>query len=143
MARNPLNQPERLIVHCSDYGKQHTEKDVHLWHMKRGFDGIGYHDVIDMEGNHKRGRPWYWKGGHAKAGGWNSKSIGVCMLGKRMFIDAQYDALEAYILRVLKVYPDLVVCGHRDVDNQGKTCPNFDVKEWVKSRPALGHVRTA
>ena len=142
MARSLLNKPERLIVHCSDFGRPHTEQDVHEWHMKRGFDGIGYHDVITMEAEHRRARPWYWKGSHAKGGGWNHKSIGVCMLGKRMFTDAQFDALEAYILLVLERYPDLLVCGHKDVDNQGKTCPNFDVADWVKSRPNLSHVRT-
>lgn len=136
-----INIPKRLIVHCSDYGKQHTPVEVHKWHKKRGFDGVGYHDFIDMEGKHKRGRPWYWKGSHTRSGGWNHKSLGVCMLGKRIFTNAQYDALEQYILQVVQDYPDIVVCGHRDVD-PGKTCPNFDVKAWIQSRPALANVRT-
>lgn len=141
MARNLLNNPQRLIVHCSDFGKDHTAETVHTWHAQRGWSGIGYHDIIEMDGKHRRGRPWYWKGSHARKGGWNSKSIGVCMLGKKVFTDLQYDTLSEYIRKVVEKYPEIVVCGHRDTDS-GKTCPNFDVKAWVQSRPELSHVRT-
>lgn len=134
-------EPTHLIIHCSDYGRDHTAKDVHDWHVKRGWSGNGYHDIIEFSGKVSRGRPFYWKGSHCKAKGMNHKALGVCMLGKSVFNEAQWLALEEYILQIVARYPNIVVAGHRDFD-RGKTCPNFDVKDWVRSRPNLRHVRT-
>lgn len=134
-------KPKYLLIHCSDYGKQHTASTVHVWHVKRGWAGLGYHDIIDMDGKHERGRPWYWKGSHCYKARMNHQSLGVCLLGKRVFTDAQYNALACYILRVVKRFPDIIVAGHGDFDSD-KTCPNFDVAAWIKTREELSHVKT-
>ena len=132
---------QRLIIHCSDYGKPHTASDIHDWHRKRGWAGIGYHDIIDQDGLEHAGRPHYWQGAHAKSGGWNRKSLGVCLLAKRIRTDAQMKGLKAYVLRMAREYPNILVCGHRDVE-PNKTCPNFDVRAWIKADPDMRHVRT-
>ena len=57
-----------LVVHCSDTeDKQNLSAfDIHKMHLKFGWDGIGYHKVINRSGKIENGRPEYWTGAHVK-----------------------------------------------------------------------------
>ena len=113
-----------IIVHCSDTpnGRQHTAADIHRWHQERGFDGIGYHYVIQLDGLVEKGRPDYWKGAHCR--GYNDE-IGVCLIGRDEFTLAQETSLKW----LLDSFKGQDVGGHYEVDRY-KTCPNFDVAAW-------------
>lgn len=118
-----------LVVHCADTSddKDYAAEDIHAWHKANGWDGIGYHAVILRDGAIHPGRPDYWLGAHVK--GHNSKSLGVCLIGRSQFPKAQINALAVWLEEKLGMYPDAGVVGHRDFDS-GKTCPNFDVARW-------------
>ncbi|MGI0120250.1 N-acetylmuramoyl-L-alanine amidase [Zooshikella sp. RANM57] len=119
----------KLVVHCSDspnYSDIDAE-EIHRWHKKRKWSGIGYHKVIRRDGTVENGRPEYWKGAHVK--GYNSTSLGVCLIGRDQFTDAQMRSLERVLIEWKAKYSNADVCGHRDLDSH-KTCPNFDVKAW-------------
>ncbi|MBU2713934.1 N-acetylmuramoyl-L-alanine amidase [Zooshikella harenae] len=119
----------KLVVHCADTPNDRdvTAEDIHQWHIQRKWAGIGYHRVIRRNGVIEQGRPEYWEGAHVK--GYNSTSLGVCLIGRDQFTDAQMQSLER-VLRDWKVkYPNADICGHCDLDPH-KTCPNFDVKGW-------------
>ena len=75
-----------LVVHCSDTeeSKRLTAIDLHNMHLKFGWDGIGYHKIIDRSGKIENGRPEYWVGAHVK--GKNEISLGVCLIGKNTFV---------------------------------------------------------
>lgn len=122
-----------IVVHCSDspHGRGDNAATIHGWHLQRGFDGIGYHYVITEDGTRQAGRPEYWTGSHVK--NYNTGSIGVCLIGRETFTEDQYSELVA-LLRELKTrYPNAEIKGHRQLD-PGKTCPNFDVPEFLKER---------
>ncbi|MBU2714092.1 N-acetylmuramoyl-L-alanine amidase [Zooshikella harenae] len=126
----------RLVVHCSDTPNDRdvTAEDIHQWHKERKWSGIGYHKVIRRDGTVENGRPEYWEGAHVK--GYNSNSLGVCLIGRDEFTPDQFDSLDRVLTRWKDKYPLAEICGHRDLDPR-KTCPNFDVGEWWEKNSAL------
>jgi N-acetylmuramoyl-L-alanine amidase len=123
-----------LVVHCSASADDEPmgAPEIHDMHLGFGWHGIGYHRVINRDGAVELGRPDYWQGAHVY--GHNEISLGVCMVGCDQFTDAQYDALESVLRKWRKACPDASICGHRDFSYTDKTCPNFDVASWCKSR---------
>ena len=124
-----------LIVHCSDTNNDFTVEDIHKMHLSFGWNGIGYHKVIDQKGKIFNGRPEYWVGAHVK--GFNKESLGVCLIGKHDFSNKQFKSLEIVLSRWKRIYKDAKILGHKDVVKTSKTCPNFNVTEWTKNNPNL------
>ena len=121
-----------LVVHCSDTedNKDINAIDLHEMHLGFGWDGIGYHKVINRSGKIQNGRPEYWIGAHVK--GKNDVSLGVCLIGKNNFTKKQFFSLERVLRKWKTLYPNAKIIGHRDIGNTQKTCPNFDVITWSK-----------
>jgi N-acetylmuramoyl-L-alanine amidase len=122
----------RIIVHCSDSPNDRDigVKEIREWHRSRGFRDIGYHFVIRRNGEVEPGRLIKTVGAHCV--GFNSDSIGVCLVGKDSFTPAQFNALRALVATLRKDYPIQEIKGHREylsAIKQGKTCPNFNVKD--------------
>ena len=69
-------------------------------------------------------------GSHAK--GHNSNSIGICLGGKTSFSPEQYQSLKRLIKAFKEQYKidNENVIGHCTV-NKDKSCPNFNVKEYL------------
>ena len=125
------NKINYLIVHCSDTKKNLTVQDIHIMHLNFGWDGLGYHKIIDQHGEIHNGRPEYWIGAHVK--GLNENSLGVCLIGKENFSKAQLKSLKLILNEWKNKYPQAKVLGHRDSIKTKKTCPNFDVIKWYES----------
>ena len=117
-----------LVVHCSDTNKHDTAKDIHELHLSFGWDGIGYHKVINKNGVIENGRPEYWVGAHTF--GLNDKSLGVCLIGSKNFNVNQLTSLRKVLNNWLITYPKSKVVGHKDAIKTKKSCPNFDVIDW-------------
>ena len=124
-----------IIVHCSATaeGKNFGAKDIDLWHRAQGWDCIGYHYVVRLDGTVEEGRPVERIGAHCK--GHNAYSIGVCYVGgvaadgktpKDTRTAAQKAALISLIRRLKSNYPGAKVYGHRDFAR--KACPCFEAK---------------
>ena len=124
----------RLVVHCADTPDNEAldARAIHDMHLGFGWHGIGYHWVICRDGTLQSGRPEYWVGAHVK--GHNEISLGVCLIGRRHFTDAQMQSLKALLKRWRAEYPDAEICGHCDFDYTEKTCPNFDVAAWCAAQ---------
>ena len=122
-----------LVVHCSDSEDSEalTAFDLHKMHLNFGWDGIGYHKVINRSGKIENGRPEYWVGAHVK--GKNTISLGVCLIGRYQFTAKQFISLERVLRKWKSLYPEAKIVGHRDTGNTKKTCPNFDVITWSKN----------
>lgn len=120
-----------IVVHCSDspQGRGDGAEAIHRWHLEKGWSGIGYHYVINENGGIEHGRPTYWEGAHAY--GYNSQSIGICLIGRGEYTEEQYNTLAGLLKRELRQFTNAVVVGHKDL-NKGKECPMFDVIEWWK-----------
>ena len=53
-----MRKIDSIIVHCSatKAGQDFTAADIDRWHRERGFNGIGYHYVIRLDGRLEKGR---------------------------------------------------------------------------------------
>lgn len=132
-----------IVIHCSatPAGRDVTAAEIDTWHKQRGFNKIGYHYVIRLDGSIEAGREVDEVGAHAK--GFNTVSVGICLVGgvdannikqaEDTFTPAQYRTLERLVGDMLRKYPNARVCGHRDLD-PGKACPSFNVAKWMKPR---------
>ena len=148
-----MRKIDSIIVHCSatKAGQDFTAADIDRWHRERGFNGIGYHYVIRLDGRLEKGREIDLPGAHCK--GWNERSIGLCYIGgldenghpADTRTNAQKRVLYQVIMDLQREYTILQVLGHRDTspDLNGdgviepyeyvKACPCFDVREFMKS----------
>jgi hypothetical protein len=136
---NKRTKTTHIIIHCSatppamDVGT----KEIREWHKDRGWSDVGYNVVIRRGGKVEVGRPLDARGAHAK--GYNSNSVGVCMIGgvneanvpEKNFTPKQWESLVVTIAFLIKASPEAKVIGHNEVSD--KACPSFDVQEWYES----------
>ena len=126
-----------LIIHCAATreGIPYTVADVDRWHRQRGWSGVGYHYVIELDGKVRPGRPESEAGAHCK--GYNHRSIGICYIGglsatgqpKDTRTPAQQEALTRLVKELLNQYPHALVAGHNQF--APKACPSFSVPQWA------------
>ena len=130
-------QITRIIVHCSatEEGRNFKAADIDRWHKAKGWDGIGYHFVVDINGDIEVGRDIGLKGAHA--GVYNPMSIGVCYIGglaerslkaKDTRTAAQKESLRWLLTLLKKKWPKAEILGHRDLPDVNKACPCFNAK---------------
>jgi N-acetylmuramoyl-L-alanine amidase len=76
-----MRKINKIILHCSatPEGRHHDVADIRRWHLKRGFNDIGYHFLIHIDGTVEEGRPLNKQGAHCS--GQNRGSIGICYVG--------------------------------------------------------------
>lgn len=164
-----------IVIHCSatpsgqwltgtapgNLGRRTPLAVIEGWHRQRGFNGIGYHYLVDIDGVVWKGRPEDQAGAHVA--GHNANSIGICLVGGAerdgRFTPKQWESLAGLVQDVAKRHklaltkvrtlplagkPSGPLCGHRDLspdlNNDGKvqptewlkTCPGFDVTAWLQ-----------
>lgn len=141
-----------IVIHCAATreGQKVTAADIDRMHRARGFNSIGYHYFIQIDGTREVGRPIEQIGSHVA--GNNAKSIGICYAGgvdaqgkaKDTRTPEQRAALRALIVELKGRFPHARICGHRDLspdtDRDGKVephewlkqCPSFDVAAWLR-----------
>lgn len=134
-----MRKINKIILHCSatKEGQKFTVKDIDAWHKQRGFNGVGYHYVILLDGTIEIGRPESVIGAHAV--GQNKNSIGICYIGgldangkpKDTRNDAQRAALIGLVKELKDKYPGATVHGHNEFAK--KACPSFNVKDELKT----------
>lgn len=129
-----LKKVDYLVVHCSATaeGRPFRANDLRRWHVRgNGWEDIGYHFVIGLDGRIERGRPTYFQGAHCK--GLNSCSLGICYVGglaadgktpKDTRTPEQRAALFNLLRELKQDYPNARIVGHRDF--APKDCPSFD-----------------
>ncbi len=146
---------KRIVLHCSD-SHWGSAPEIRKWHSDpkpkgNGWSDIGYQYVIDngkikpnyyldcMNGAVEIGRPIDGdmiaesgeKGAHAY--GYNSDSIGVCLVGKERFTPAQMGKLIDLVSDLMTKFEIEAenVLGHYELDPR-KTCPNIDMDAFRK-----------
>lgn len=129
-----MRKVDEIILHCSatKEGQNFKAKDIDAWHKQRGFKGIGYHYVIDLDGTVETGRPEDEIGAHCL--NHNARSIGICYIGgldttgkaKDTRTPQQKAALVKLVADLKLKYPNATVHGHSEFAN--KACPCFTVK---------------
>ncbi len=137
-----------IIVHCSATapnwmeGKPLADKiaEIDRWHKQRGWSGIGYHYLIDRNGEMLPGRSQNKAGAHVE--GRNSTTLGICLIGGRgsnandapetHYTPDQLDMLRRLIDNLRSVYGDIPVTGHNQY--AAKACPGFNVPRWFANK---------
>nr|WP_319485661.1 N-acetylmuramoyl-L-alanine amidase [uncultured Cohaesibacter sp.] len=149
-----------LIWHCTatPEGREVSVAEIDRWHKQRGWNGIGYHKVVHLDGSVSNGRPIATMGAHVK--GHNRGTIGYVYVGgldkSGNPKDTRTDAQKATMIRLsqeaVRDYGIKKISGHRDY--AAKACPCFDASgeyRWIvtgmpsrdpvrlmKSRTAVG-----
>lgn len=130
-----MRKIDKIIIHCSatPRGRHVGVEDIDRWHRARGFQGVGYHYVVLLDGTVQSGRPVARVGAHCS--GHNASSIGVCYVGgleadcktpADTRTPAQKRSLASLVARLCRDYPQAKVCGHCEF--AAKACPCFDVR---------------
>lgn len=149
-----------IVVHCTATreGQPMTVDQIRAEHKKQGWSDIGYHYVIDLQGNVYLGRDVDIAGAHVS--GYNANSIGIAYVGglennpkktyselkaKDTRTDAQKASLLSLLMDLRRLYPDAKIRGHRDFspdkNHNGtiepweriKECPSFDAKQAYRN----------
>lgn len=124
-----------LIIHAADtpVSMDIGAKEIRRWHtVENGWSDIGYHYVIRRDGTVEKGRDDKTPGAHAV--GYNTESLGICMVGGKPdcnYTAAQWRTLDDLVKRLLRDHRGAKVIGHRDVSS--KPCPMFDAKSWAST----------
>ena len=132
-----MRKVNKIIIHCTatPEGREHDVADIRRWHLKRGFNDIGYHYLIHIDGTIEEGRPINKQGAHCS--GQNRGSIGICYVGgmskdmkkaKDTRTQAQKDSLIKLMHELIYKYnKDMTIHAHHEYAN--KSCPSFNVQE--------------
>lgn len=135
-----------IVIHCADTPSTMDigVKEIRDWHVNdNGWSDVGYHYVIRRDGTIEKGRKLEVVGSHVY--GYNKNSIGICLVGGKpigkqkknidLFTIDQLESLESLLFNLKGFLQDsnIKIVGHCELDNK-KTCPNFDVQEWLKTR---------
>lgn len=124
-----------LVLHCSatrctqDYTAEQLLHD----HRARGFRTVGYHFYIRRDGSLTQHRGLLEVGAHCRP--YNRCSIGICYEGgldaqgrpADTRTPAQTERLTDLFARLRRLFPQAVICGHRDLPGTSpKACPCLD-----------------
>lgn len=120
-----------IVLHHADASTA-TVYDIHQWHLKNGWAGIGYHFYVRKDGSVYQGRPLNTIGAHVY--GHNAYSVGICAEGNYMVETmpaAQKQAIVELIKYIKEIYPTAKIVGHKDLmatDCPGKNFPLNELK---------------
>lgn len=131
-----MRKINKIILHCSatPEGRPHDVEDIRRWHKRRGFNDIGYHFLIHLDGKIETGRSIKKPGAHCR--NHNQDSIGICYVGgmdkdmkhaKDTRTKEQKDALVKLMTELIYKYnTEMTIHGHNEFAN--KACPSFNVQ---------------
>ena len=148
-----------IVIHCSD-SEFGSAAEIRRWHLANGWKDIGYHFVIlngmlvpktknqlplyvdAMNGSIEVGRKIDGDrfisdseaGAHAL--GYNANSICICLIGTSFFTEQQFDSLRELLRELMHTYgisKNRILGHYQTTQAHGKTCPNFDVPEFLKT----------
>lgn len=130
----------KIIVHCTatPAGRPETVQSIDRYHRSIGWDCIGYHYLVTLDGVVHLGRAEDKIGAHCK--GYNATSIGVAYVGGlsadgKTPRDTRNAAQKEGLLRILtklkEKYPKATIHGHNEF--AAKACPCFDARKEYRN----------
>jgi len=134
-----MRKINELVWHCTatPEGREVSVKEIDAWHRQRGWNGIGYHKVVHLDGSVSEGRPEKSVGAHVA--GRNANTLGYVYVGgvakdnktpKDTRTEAQKETMRRLTREAIAKYKLTKVSGHRDY--AAKACPSFDAaKEYA------------
>lgn len=153
---------DKIIIHyaATPNGSSHNIDDIDNWHLQRGFsrskkwrkqfnpylEACGYNAVIPVNGDIQLGRHPDEPGAHTR--GYNRTSLGVCLIGTDAYEFQQWNALAQLVemwshrIRICGIDEMIEASVHGHNEFSKKSCPGFDVQEWLAGgmKPLKGHI---
>lgn len=135
---NIMREIDEIIIHCAATRPDQniSAADINKWHIMQGWQGIGYHFFIKLDGTVEPGRPIDQIGAHCK--GHNSNSIGICYAGGTVRYNdhayatdtrtpEQIRSMYLLIVTLLHCYPTITkISGHNQYAKVDCPCFNVD-----------------
>lgn len=139
-----------LVLHCTAGPQNQTTQEIfNYWKTNNGWSTVGYHFDINLNGEIEQLLELDKISNGVK--GYNTNSIHMCYKGgidaKGQPVDNRSVAQKMSQLMIIKsikeLFPNVVVLGHRDfsrdLNGNGiieswewiKSCPAFDVRDWL------------
>lgn len=142
-----------IVIHHSATARGNAD-EFNKMHLAKGWDGLGYHFVIDNgnggpDGRVEVGPRWRVQKWGAHAGGtpdnaYNNYGIGVCLVGDftdHLPSESQLASLNRLVRYLMQTYniPAGRVIGHREAPNAKTECPGRMFSSYLTStfRPSL------
>lgn len=128
-----------IVLHCTATSQETTlESILNYWKNVRGWKSPGYHYLIMPDGEIKNLIPIVNISNGVK--GYNRVSINISYMGgidsNNNPIDNRTDAQKASQLKLVKAFyaefPNAIIKGHRDFPGVRKSCPSFEVADWLQ-----------
>lgn len=123
-----------IVIHCTATDQSAKVESIQrYWREVLKWRNPGYHWVILPNGS-LRILQDISKPTNGVAG-YNANSIHISYIGGLHGDDrteAQRKAMYELVKKLMKDFPKANVRGHRDFPGVSKSCPNFDVKTWLK-----------
>lgn len=153
VALYPSQKWKYIIIHHSATDDGNALSLFNL-HLKRGFEGLGYHFIIDngtygkIPGQIEVSPRWIKQkdGAHCKASGMNHQGIGICLVGNFSEERLSEKQLESsvYLVNILRKYynvPMERIMGHGQVPEARTECPGtlFPWEEFKKRLREAGN----
>lgn len=128
-----------IVVHCSESSEKQTVQGLlDYWKNEKGWHAAGYHYAVEKDGDVIKLLDERKNANGAK--GFNHCSvhigwIGGLAKGERVnnMTRLQEAALFNKVVELSIKYPNAEIVGHKDLPGVIKSCPLFDVKEWLKN----------
>jgi N-acetylmuramoyl-L-alanine amidase len=158
--RSCTREITEVVVHHTDtYEDQWVDfDDLVQWHVvDRGWSDVGYHFLIQRNGDLQVCRPISRTGAHVLKGH-NRYSIGISFCGGKIgsasnrskyakrssntFQPEQWKVFDKFMKAFYTVHPGGQAFGHFDIDPTRRSDPNFDVVAYVKSKWGKTNVQT-
>jgi N-acetylmuramoyl-L-alanine amidase len=117
-----------IILHHSAVSRTKNSNQfeaINNYHIGRGWWQIGYHWLIEPNGDIKQGRVEWTPWAHCKEASMNYKSIGVCFswhFDEEEPTKEQYEALNKLVKWITKRWGELIIEPHNKYATY-KTCP--------------------
>ncbi|XP_076240325.1 peptidoglycan recognition protein S2 [Calliopsis andreniformis] len=140
-----VDPPPYIIIHHSASNGCTTRaicqakvRNFQNYHMnEKGWEDIGYNFLIGEDGNVYEGRGWGKHGAHSVA--YNSKSIGICIIGN--FVDRNLSpaaikavkSLISYGVTIGKIDDNYTLLGHRQTAST--ICPGDSLYRLIQTWP--------
>lgn len=129
-----MRKIDYIVMHCTATDQSaKVSSIVKYWAERLGWRNPGYHFIIDAEGEVTQLQPLDKASNGVR--GYNAHSIHVSYIGGKDRDDrthAQMVAQQAIVKGLHGMFPDAKIQGHCDFPKVRKSCPRFNVAEWLK-----------
>ena len=127
-----LGPVRNITLHHSATNLDTTAAQIEEAHLARGWEGVGYHFLVEASGRICIGRPIHLQGAHVR--GRNYSNVGICAIGDNTVAGQEWRPAQLIALRELCHAITLIcdlemadILGHREWEGARTLCPAIDV----------------